>query len=142
MTDASEKKSANFSLAAADVQKAVAWIAFEARVLGATERQTFGAQLCAEELLVNAIGHGGRPLLTVTVTLESFPDRLRLVLEDDGRAFDLAEAPERKADLSVDESRPGGWGVALVRRFADCMDCRRMEGRNMLILDFMRRFDP
>lgn len=142
MTDFPKTRSRNFHLAADDVQSAISWIASQATALGATERQTFGAQLCAEEILLNAIGHGGRPFLTVSITLESFPDRLRLALEDDGAAFDLAEAPERRADLSVDDSRPGGWGVTLVRRFADRVDCRRLDDRNTLILDFSRQSDP
>ncbi len=142
MTDLLKRRSRAFLLTADDVQKAVAWISSEATALGATQRQTFGAELCAEEILLNAIGHGGRPVLTVSVTLEYFPDRLRLVLEDDGAAFDLAEAPERRADLSLDDSRPGGWGVTLVRRFADRVDCRRLDDRNILILDFSRQSDP
>lgn len=136
-----ERKSKRFSLAAGDIQKAVAWIATQATALGATERQSFGAQLCAEEILVNAVVHGGRAFLTVAVTLEAFPERLRLTLEDDGAAFDLAAAPERKAEASLDD-RPGGWGLSLVRRFAERIDCRRTQDGNSLILDFSRQSDP
>ncbi|MEK4035062.1 ATP-binding protein [Methylocystis sp. IM3] len=136
------RASERFSLAAADIQTAVAWIAAQADALGATQRQSFGAQLCAEEILVNAIRHGGRSRLTLSVMLESLPDRLRLTLEDDGAAFDLAAAPERRTDASLDESRPGGWGLSLVRRFAARIDYRRTESGNWLILDFSRESDP
>lgn len=140
MTDG--KRSADFTLARDDLQRAVAWIAAQAHELGATPRQSFAAQLCAEELLVNAIDHGGRARLSVAVTLESLGDRLRLTLADDGAAFTLAAAPERKLDPSLDAAGPGGWGVALVRRFADGVDCRRADGGNIMILDFNRGVDP
>lgn len=128
---------ANLSVTDADLPNAVAWIASEAEALGATERQCFGAQLCAEEILVNALSHGGRSRLSIVITLESLQDRLRLTLRDDGAAFDLAEAPARMIDATLDESRLGGWGVALVRRFADHVQWRREGDRNVVVLDFI-----
>jgi len=128
---------ASLSVTDADLPNAVAWIASEAEALGATERQCFGAQLCAEEILVNALSHGGRARLSIVITLESLQDRLRLTLRDDGAAFDLAEAPARKIDATLEKSRPGGWGVALVRRFADHVQWRREGDRNVVILDFV-----
>ena len=128
---------ASLGVTGAEIQNVVAWIATEAEALGATERQRFGAQLCAEEILANAARHGNRPLVTFVVTLESLHDRLRLTLEDDGAAFDLTIAPARKVDAALDESQPGGWGIALVRRFADHVDCRREGDRNVVVLDFI-----
>jgi serine/threonine-protein kinase RsbW len=142
LTDAPQTRRAGFSLAAGDIQTAVAWIASEARALGATERQSFGAQLCAEELLVNAMNHGGRELLAVAIALDRLPDRLRLRLEDDGAAFDLLDAPERRSDPSLSQSRPGGWGVSLVRRFADRIECNRLEDANVVVLEFIEGAEP
>jgi serine/threonine-protein kinase RsbW len=120
-----------------DIPNAIAWIASEAEALGGTERQCLGAQLCAEEILVNALSHGEQARLSIVITLESLQDRLRLTLRDDGAAFDLAEAPAREVDATLDESRPGGWGVALVRRFADHVHWRREGDRNVVVLDFV-----
>lgn len=140
MTD--RKRSADFRLATGDIQTAVAWIASKANELGASQRQSFAAQLCAEELLVNAIDHGGRGLLSVAITLDALPDRLRLTLADDGAAFNFAAAPERMRDRSLDAAEPGGWGVALVRRFADGVDYESRDGGNVIRLDFLRQDDP
>lgn len=133
---APEARRAAFTLTGADVAAAVAWIALEAAALGASERQSFRAQLSAEELLVNAIKHGGRDPLSVCVALESLPDALRLTLEDDGAPFDLSDAPDRRTDDSVESARPGGWGVEFVRRFAQRVHYRRAEERNIVVLDF------
>ncbi len=129
---------ARFVLSKEEIPRAVAWIASEATALGVTERQSFGAQLCAEELLVNAVNHGRRPRLSVHMALEALPDRLRLTLQDDGVAFDLAAAPERTHDDSLEDAQPGGWGTALIRRFADYVACGRESDNNIVALDFLR----
>lgn len=130
-------KRASFSVSVADIQTAVAWIASGAAELGASERQSFAAQVSVEELLVNALRHGGRDVLAVVMTLEALPDRLRLTLEDDGDAFDPSQAPARAFDPSLEAAQPGGWGVALVRRFAHEVSYRRADGRNIVVLDFL-----
>ena len=127
----------SLSVTGGDISNAVGWIASESEALGATERQCFGAQLCAEEISINAVSYGGRRHLTFVITLESLDDRLRLTFQDDGAAFDLTEAPARKVDATLEQSQPGGWGIALVRRFADHVHCRRDGDRNVVVLDFV-----
>jgi anti-sigma regulatory factor (Ser/Thr protein kinase) len=70
------------------------------------------------------------------VTLESLPERLRLTLQDDGAPFNFFDAPERKIDQTIETARPGGWGLELVRRFAQVISCRRVDSRNVVVLDF------
>ncbi|MGD9541441.1 ATP-binding protein [Methylocystis sp.] len=127
----------SLSVTDGDISNAVGWIASESEALGVTERQRFGAQLCAEEILINAVSYGGRPHLTFIITLEFLDDRLRLTLQDDGAAFDLTEAPARNIDATLEQAQPGGWGVALVRRFADHVHCRRDGDTNVVVLDFV-----
>ncbi|MFO1124618.1 MAG: ATP-binding protein [Methylocystis sp.] len=141
MIGSREIRRANLGVTNADIPNAVAWIASEAEALGAAKRQCFGAQLCAEELLINAMRHGGRSHMTLIITLELLEDRLRLTLQDDGAPFDLANAPARKMDATLEESRPGGWGIALIRRFADHVHCRREGERNVVVLDFIGACD-
>lgn len=138
MTHASTKRRANFAGSPLDIGKAVDWIASAASELSANERQLFGAQICVEELLANATRHGAAVAPSVSVSLEAFPDRLILTLEDDAAAFDLALAPIREFDESLENARPGGWGVALIRRFADNLTYRRTEKGNLIVLEFIR----
>ncbi|MBM3563725.1 MAG: ATP-binding protein [Alphaproteobacteria bacterium] len=141
MIGSREIRRANLGVTSADIPNAVAWIASEAEALGATERQCFGAQLCAEEILANAVRHGGRSHMTLIITLEFLEDRLRLTLQDDGPPFDFTNTPVRKMDATLEESRPGGWGIALIRRFADHVLCRREGDRNVVVLDFIGECD-
>ena len=136
MIDARTIRRAAFTLTSGNVREAVAWIATQMMEIGATERQSFRAQLSAEELLLNAIEHGGRDPLSASVTLESLPERLRLTLQDDGAPFNFFDAPERKIDQTIETARPGGWGLELVRRFAQVISCRRVDNRNVVVLDF------
>jgi serine/threonine-protein kinase RsbW len=126
-----------FTLSSADVQEVVGWIAARAMELGATERQTFRVQLSAEELIVNALEHGARDALTVTVTLVVSPERLRLRLEDDGAPFDPSQARTREADATVEAARVGGWGLELLRGLAQNLNYSRVGDHNVVILDFL-----
>jgi len=134
--DARTIRRAAFTLTSANVQEAVAWIATQMMEIGATERQSFRAQLSAEELLLNAIEHGGRDPLSASVTLEALPERLRLTLQDDSAPFNFFDAPERNIDQTIETARPGGWGLELVRRFAQVISYRRVDNRNVIVLDF------
>ena len=136
MIDARTIRRAAFTLTSANVQEAVAWIATQMMEIGATERQSFRAQLSAEELLLNAIEHGGRDPLSASVTLEALPERLRLTLQDDSAPFNFFDAPERNIDQTIETARPGGWGLELVRRFAQVISYRRVDNRNVVVLDF------
>jgi anti-sigma regulatory factor (Ser/Thr protein kinase) len=125
-----------FTLTSVDVQEIIGWIAARATELGATERQSFRAQLSAEELIVNAFKHGGRDALTVSATLLASREKLRLRLEDDGAPFDPSKAQTRETDATVEAARVGGWGIELVRGFAQSVSYRRADGHNVVVLNF------
>lgn len=136
MTDARTIRRADFTLSRENVQEAVAWIAAQVTEIGATEGQSFRAQLSAEELLLNAIQHTSRDSLSASVMLEVLQEKLRLTLQDDGAPFNFLDAPERKIDQTIEASRPGGWGLELVRRFAKVISYRRVDNRNVAVFDF------
>lgn len=136
MTARQTKRRLNFAPGELDIGAAIDWIAIAAQELGATERQRFASRLCAEELLANILRHE-KTTPTVAATLETDGDRLRLILEDAGAPFDPTQEPERAAPGDLDEAQPGGWGLALVRRFADECSYRHNETGNLVILAFL-----
>ncbi len=125
-----------FTLTSVDVREIIGWIAARATELGATERQSFRAQLSAEELVVNAFKHGGRDALTVSATLLASREKLRLRLEDNGAPFDPSKAQTRETDATVESARVGGWGIELVRGFAQSVSYRRADDHNVVVLNF------
>jgi serine/threonine-protein kinase RsbW len=119
-----------------DVGAAIDWIAAVAAELGATERQAFAAKLCAEELLANVLRHDA-VTPDVTLTLAHADKRLALTIEDGGAPFDPTKGPQREALGDLDAARPGGWGLALIRRFADDFSYRRSSTHNLVSLSFL-----
>jgi len=119
-----------------DVGAAIDQVSAAARDIGATERQLFAAKLCAEELLANLLRHE-KTTPAVTLTLVSEPERLTLTVEDGGAPFDPTQKPAREALGVLEEADPGGWGLALIRRFADDFTYRRSETGNLVLLAFL-----
>lgn len=135
MTAPEARRRVEFAPGRLDVGGAVDWIADVSRELGATERQAFAAKLCAEELLANVLRHDAATP-EVILTLARADNRLALTIEDGGAPFDPTQGPQREALGDIDEARPGGWGLALIRRFADDFNYRRVSTRNLVSLAF------
>ena len=89
---------------------------------------------CAAELLANIVGYAfddDAPHEVLIHMLRS-PDSVSLTFEDDGRAFDPIAGDTYVAPETLDDAGHRGYGVHLVRRFADDMSYRREKGRNIV----------
>jgi anti-sigma regulatory factor (Ser/Thr protein kinase) len=97
----------------------------------------YNVELVFEELVANVVKHGVRSgeEVEVHVTVERRPDSIELCFDDNGVAFDPRTSPEPKLARSLEEARPGGFGLMLVRRAASVLDyVRTPEGRNRVTL--------
>ena len=136
MTATEQEKRIEVAPGNLDVGAAIDWITTASQEMGAAERQRFAARLCAEELLANIQRHDATtPAVAMTLTFKS--GRLTLAIEDGGAPFDPTRGPEREALGDLDEARPGGWGLALIRRFADDFTYRRSRTGNLVLLVFL-----
>ena len=80
----------------------------------------FPAQLVAEELFTNLVKYNPRGSGDLRIDLSRDGDELVLGLTDgDTEPFDIRNAPEVDTSLPLDDRRPGGLGIHLVRRFAN-----------------------
>jgi serine/threonine-protein kinase RsbW len=89
-----------------------------------------------DELLTNTIRYGfaGRSGGEVTIEAELLPDRLSVILTDDGEPFNpLGVAPPDTA-LPVEQRKIGGLGIHLVRGLMDEIGYRRRADRNVVVL--------
>ncbi len=93
--------------------------------------------LVLEELAADVINHGFDPgtdqSLRATLTLDG--DRIVLLLEDDGRAFDPLDAPRPVLDGDAGMRPIGGLGVHLVENLVDGIDYARDGGRNRVTME-------
>ena len=103
----------------------------------------FAVHLCLEEAISNVIRHGYRGQPNHTVTVDCASPEANLVVftvEDQAPPFDpLAPSliEESPAPSSIDELRPGGRGIRLLRKFAGTLAYQRLAGGNRLTVGFV-----
>lgn len=101
----------------------------------------YAARLVAEEIGTNTIkyGYDDQSTHTITMRADCFLESFLLTFEDDGRPFDPATVPEANPSLKLEDRRPGGWGICLVRRLTQRIEYERQGQRNLLRLWISRR---
>jgi anti-sigma regulatory factor (Ser/Thr protein kinase) len=106
------------------VDEASVWLRALAEEVGLGAEDTYRLDLCASELLANIVSHAfddqGLHHIDLGVAVSDRDVMFEVV--DDGRPFDPIAHPLAAPATSLAETSPGGWGLRLVRRFAD--ECR------------------
>jgi anti-sigma regulatory factor (Ser/Thr protein kinase) len=94
--------------------------------------------LCATELVTNVMSYAydDAAVHPIKLHLHTDEDRISLEIEDDGKPFDPLETPARPRSTDLDKGRVGGWGIVIVRHFADDVQYCRADERNRLTAVF------
>jgi serine/threonine-protein kinase RsbW len=92
----------------------------------------YRARFAVEELGTNIIKYAYDDQAEHTIWLKAgdAPDVFQLYLPDDGHEFNPCQSPEPNPDLSLQDRKPGGWGLSLVRRLSAGLDYERRGDRN------------
>ena len=107
---------------------------------GLSKAVTWPVEVALDEVLANVVRHGlegregGSVEIELTLDTGVQPPLCRVVVEDDGPAFDPLSAPEPDTSLGIEDRPIGGLGIALVRRLMDEVQYERRDGRNCLRL--------
>jgi serine/threonine-protein kinase RsbW len=101
---------------------------------GINARVQYALNLAIEEMGTNILkySYDDQEAHTIRLHLQLAEGKAILVLEDDGHEFNPLQAPAPDLNLSLDERKPGGLGICLVRQFADEVQYERRDGRNVL----------
>ena len=84
------------------------------------DKTAFCINLVVEELFTNMVRHNEGGGDRITVSIERQNDQLLLELVDtDVEPFDPATAEVPPVDAGIEERRPGGLGIYLVRKMVD-----------------------
>jgi anti-sigma regulatory factor (Ser/Thr protein kinase) len=59
-----------------------------------------------------------------------------MTIEDNGRPFDVAQAPGKVIDEPLRKVQPGGLGIQLIKSFANNLAYSRTKTANRVIVEF------
>ena len=101
---------------------------------GLTPRTRYHIELVFDEVVTNIIRHGHTDSAAdIDACVELGPDDAVLTFEDGGEPFDPRQQPEPVHPRSLEDARPGGLGLMLVRKAARQITYERTpEQRNRL----------
>ena len=126
------------------VAKASDWLRVLGDEAGLAADDLYRLDLCAAELLTNIVSYAYDDERAHSIELDvTVNDRdVALEIADDGRAFDPVAHPLARPATSLAEARWGGWGLRLVRQFADECRYERRGGKNVVSLVLHRHAAP
>ena len=125
------------------------WLREVAQAEELSDQLAFCMEVCFEELFTNVARHGGpgrspagdAPLF-VTLELDAGTDVVGFVIEDNGRPFDVTQAPGKPVHRSIEEIIPGGLGVQLIRSFSSDLLYEALPHGNRVTVKFLRQGQP
>jgi len=131
-----------------DISSAAQWVETIAADQKFPEELVFALQVCLEELLTNVVRHGGAkssgdlsevpvPPLDVEISISAGAQRVSMTVEDNGKPFDVVNAPAHRIDQPLDEVQPGGLGIQLIRNFASSFAYEQAGLGNRVIVEFL-----
>ena len=86
--------------------------------------------LAVEELFTNMVKYGIGSTSPVRIELAAIAGGVELrMIDDDVEPFDITRAPDADIDAPIEERKPGGLGLHLVRRMADSVAYEYVEER-------------
>ena len=97
---------------------------------GVDARAAMHVALTLDELLTNAMTHGGAPGQPAQVKLSLLADRVGVEIVDPAAAYDPRNAPRPDLNATLQDRPIGGLGVHLVMKLSRDLDYARDKGRN------------
>jgi serine/threonine-protein kinase RsbW len=122
-----------------DISLAYAWVERLAAQYAIQDATQFAMNLCLEEVLSNIIRHGysGQPDRSINVRFRNPREGCFVfVVEDEAPLFNPLNVPEPPPIKSVEEIRPGGRGIPLLRQFAQELEYQATPTGNRLSIGF------
>jgi anti-sigma regulatory factor (Ser/Thr protein kinase) len=85
------------------------------------EAEIYAVQLAVDEATTNIIehGYGDECASRIDITCEVLEDGLQVVIYDDAEPFDPSSVAEPEINVSLDEIKPRGLGIFLMRKMMD-----------------------
>ena len=110
-----------FSCSLHNLEKISDYIISCANQAGLNEAEIYEVQLAVDEAATNIIEHGyGMECPSrIDVTCEYLENGLKVVIYDDADPFDPSKVPEPEINVTLDEIKPRGLGIFIMRKMMD-----------------------
>jgi serine/threonine-protein kinase RsbW len=136
-----DKQAETLAIAASgnEIRRACEWLTTLLRRRDVPDRQIERLELALHEVLANVLDHGGsaaraEPIsIRIDVHAQATTGEAHVEVSDAGIPFDPTGAPEYIPAKTLDEARPGGLGLPMIRRSSDWMSYGHDGGRNQFM---------
>jgi len=106
-----------------ELDEAATLIVSEAEAMGYPQASCFALRLAVEEAMSNAFRHGHKnldPDADIGLAWDVSPERITIVVEDQGPGFDPSTLPDPTAEENIE--KPSGRGLLLIRAYMSRID--------------------
>jgi serine/threonine-protein kinase RsbW len=133
-----------FSNSASEIRRMSSWWCDWTCANGLSADARERGEICLNEVAANILVHGtvNHRATKVEISLDVSPDRVEMTIADDGEHFDPLAYPSPTQASSLADMPIGGFGIPLIRNFADDISYRRVNACNVLTLTFARHPHP
>jgi serine/threonine-protein kinase RsbW len=110
-----------FTCSLHNLEKISEYITECANHAGLNETEAYAVQLAVDEAATNIIEHGyGMECPSrIDITCVILENGLKVVIYDDAEPFDPSKVPEPALNVSLDEIKPRGLGIFIMRKMMD-----------------------
>lgn len=110
-----------FSCSLNNLEKICDFVTHCAEKAGLSELEVYAVQLAVDEASTNIIEHGyGEECPSrIDITCEPTKDGIKVVIYDDAAPFDPSSIPDPEVNVSLEEVKPRGLGIYLMRKMMD-----------------------
>ena len=110
-----------FSCSLNNLETICDFVAHCAHAAGLNDEEVYSVQLAVDEASTNIIEHGyGEECPSrIDITCDKVDDGIKVVIYDDAAPFDPSSIPDPEINVSLEEVRPRGLGIYLMRKMMD-----------------------
>ena len=110
-----------FSCSLNNLEKICDFVTHCAEKAGLTESEVYAVQLAVDEASTNIIEHGyGEECPSrIDISCEKIKGGIKVVIYDDAAPFDPSSIPDPEINVSLEEVKPRGLGIYLMRKMMD-----------------------